>query len=367
MQEKSAVREKRRAGVLAAFWARALCFAVLLAAALGYAAYALIPKYDYGICSMLNHYRQPRESVDVLVVGTSIAYAGINTNVLWEEYGIAAYDLCSAEQPFWDSYYILKEALKTQRPRLIILDAKPAIYTQDYSRRSRIIMSTFGILSPENRLGAIRASLEDPDEVRDYLLAFPVLHNGYSKLEGSMLAFPPDNGDRGSAWKGFIEVDTVEKHSKPSFVWNSVKRPINAREEEYVRKIFALAKEEGIPLLLVCMPNPDYKEDHMYMNYLWHVAEEYGASGLEGEVGINYNHPDLRFGLRYSSCFADWQHLNVKGSMIFSKRLGEDLKARYDLPDRRGDPAWASWQEAADAWYARLLDFASSGLEEGAN
>ena len=356
-------QEKSRARVLAGFWARALCFVVLALLALGYAAYALTPKNDYGICSMLHYYRQPQDTVDVLVVGTSIGYAGVNTNVLWEEYGIAAYDLCSAEQPFWVTYYQLKEALKTQRPKVILLDAKPAIYTQDYGKKGRIILSTYGILSPENRIGAIRASLEDPGKLRDYLLMFPVLHNGYSKIEPEMLAFPPDNGERGQNWKGFIEVDTVEQHSRPSLVWNSVRRNINEREEEYVRKIFELAKQEGIPLFIVCMPNPDYANDHMYMNYLWSLAKEYGASGLEDEVGINYNDPKLRFGLRYSSCFADWQHLNVKGSVIFSRRLGEDLKARYDLPDRRGDGNYASWQAAADEWYARLPEFESSGVE----
>ena len=363
MQEGTERREKSRTGVLAAFWARALCFAVLAISALGYAAYALIPKHDYGICSMLHFYSQPRDTVDVLVVGTSIGYAGINPNVLWEEYGIAAYDLCSAEQPFWFTYYQLKEALKTQRPKVILLDAKPAIYTQDYSKKGRIILSTYGSLSPENRIAAIRASLEDPAKLRDYLLMFPVLHNGYDKIEPQMLAFPPDNGGRGQNWKGYIEVDMVEQHSRPSFVWNRVRRNINAREEEYVRKIFELAREENTPMFLVCLPNPDYANDHMYMNYLWSLAEEYGVSGVEGEVGINYNQPDLRFGLRYSSCFADWQHLNVKGSVLFSKRLGEDLKARFDLPDRRGDERYASWQAAADEWYARYPTFESAGVE----
>ena len=357
-------KEKSRARVLTGFWVRVLCFAVLALSALGYAAYALTPKNDYGICSMLQYYKQPRDSIDVLVVGTSIGYAGVNTNVLWEEYGIAAYDLCSAEQPFWITYYQLKEALKTQRPKVILLDAKPAIYTQDYSKKGRIILSTYGILSPENRIGAIKASLENQSKLRDYVLMFPVLHNRYKQdFEADMLAFPPDNGGRGENWKGFIEEDNVEQHNRPSFVWNSVKRNINAREEEYVRKIFELAHEENIPLFVVCLPNPDYNNDHMYMNYLWSIAEEYNVSGIDGEIGINYNDVNLRFGLRYSSCFADWQHLNVKGSIVFSKKLGQDLKDRYDLPDRRGDETYETWQAAADEWYARLSEFESSGVE----
>ena len=116
---------------LAGFWLRLVCFAALTVLLLSYANFVLTPRHDYGICSMMNLYRQPANSIDVLTVGTSLAYAGINTNVLWEEYGIASYNLCSAEQPFWVSYYTIKEALKTQRPKLILLDAKPAIYTRD--------------------------------------------------------------------------------------------------------------------------------------------------------------------------------------------------------------------------------------------
>ena len=146
--QKTASRGKQ----IAFFWLRLVIFACVAVLLLSYANYVLTPKHDYGICSMMNLYRQPKDSVDVLAVGTSLAYSGINTNVLWQEYGIAAYNLCSAEQPFWVSYYTIREVLKTQHPKLILLDAKPAIYTRDYSRRGRTILSTFGIRGLENRI-----------------------------------------------------------------------------------------------------------------------------------------------------------------------------------------------------------------------
>lgn len=351
-------RNCSRKRLLAGFWLRLVCFAALLAALLAYAAYVLTPKHDYGICSMMNLYRQEDNSVDVLVVGTSLAYSGINTNVLWEEYGIAAYDLCSAEQPFWVSYYTLREALKTQRPAVILLDAKPAIYTRDYSKRGRTILSTFGIRGIENRVGATLACVEHPQDAIGYLLKLPEVHSNYAKLTGADFVLPPDNGGRGGDWKGFIESDAVERHQKPSLVWNSVRRNMNEREEEYARKIFALAQSENIPLLLIGLPNPDYANDHMYYNALWSVAEEYGIHG------VNYNDPEVRYGLHYSSDFADWQHLNVKGSVTFSRKLGADLKMLYDLPDRRGDERYASYDACARRWFAQYPFFESSAWEE---
>ena len=347
-----------RAGKLARFWIRLAVFSLLLLCLLSYTTFVLTPKHDYGICSMVNLYTQPKDSIDVLAVGTSVAYAGINTNVLWEEYGIAAYNLCSAEQPFWVSYYTIREALKTQHPKVILLDAKPAIYTRDYSKRGRTILSTYGIWGLENRIGAIMACVEKPADARSYLLGLPEVHINYTKLEASDFTWPPDNGGRGSSWKGYIESDNEERHEKPSVVFGTTRRNMNDRETEYARKIFELAKQEGIEIMLVAIPNPDYANDHMYFNSLWALAEEYGISG------INYNDPAMRFGLRYSSDFADWQHLNVKGSSKFSRKLAEDLKERYDLPDHRGEERYASYDICAEEWYAKYPTFESAHAEE---
>ena len=340
------------------FLLRAAVFAGLLLAVLSYALYVLVPKDDYGICSMTNLYQQEENTVDVLVLGTSLAYAGVNTNVLWEEYGIAAYNLCGAELPYWSCYHYLTEAMKTQRPRLILLDAKASTYTNDYSHRGRTLMSTSGIASPINRLRAIRASVSEEDFL-GYALGFPQLHSFYQEVTTESFMYPPSNAGRGSSWKGYIECTETEQHSRPSLVWVDTRKPIHAREEDYLRRIIELARQEEIPLMLIGFPNPDYANDHMYYNSLWAIAEEYGVPY------INYNDPALRYGLVYSSCFADWQHLNVKGSVIFSRRLSEDLKAMFDLPDRRGEQKYESWDACSEQWYALYPEYLPVMAGEG--
>ncbi len=328
------------------FLVRTAVFAVVLFIVLFYTLYVLVPKYDYGICSITNLYQQEEDAVDVLVLGTSLAYAGINTNVLWEEYGIASYNLCGAEQSYWISYYYLEEALKTQTPRLILLDAKASTYPRDYSSRGRTFLGTTGIADLSTRLKAIRASVKEEDYL-SFVLGFPQLHSYYSQMTWDNFAYPPDNAGRGADWKGYIEATVTEEHSRPSLVWVETKVDLQVRQEEYLRKIMALAQRENIPLMIVGIPNPDYANDHMYYNTVWGIAEEYGVSY------VNYNDPSIRFGLTYSSCFADWQHLNVKGSVIFSRKLGADLKDMFDLPDRRGEEKYESWNTCADKWYAQ--------------
>lgn len=335
---------------LVGFWLRLVTFSIILLVSTNYTVYVLTPKHDYGICPIMNLYRQPENSVDVLMLGSSCAYAGVNTNILFREYGVAAYNLCTAEQPYWISYYYLEEALKTQQPKLILLDAKASIYQDDYSKRGRTILSTYGIRSFDTRMKAIAACVADED-FAGFALAFPELHSYYQKVETKNFAYPPDNSGRGTDWKGYIEMDVTEQHQEPVPVWTSDRRPINARQEEYFVKTLLLAQEHGIPVLLIGFPNPDYAHDHMYYNTLWHIAAQYGVDG------INFNSPNLRAYLDYASDFADWQHLNIKGSAVFSRLLGNGLKKMYVLPDRRGEVAYATWQQCADNWYAKYPDY----------
>lgn len=332
------------------FWLRLVCFALLLAAVLGYTVYVLTPKHDYGICPITTFYQQPENSVDVLVMGTSCAYAGVNTNILFEEYGIAAYNLCTAEQPYWITYHYLEEALKTQRPKLILLDAKASVYTDDYSKRGRTILATYGIRDLGVRMRAIAACVQEED-VAGYALAFPQLHSYYAEVGKESFIMPPTNGGRGPDWKGYIEMDVTEQHEPPALVWTDTRKPIHARQQAYFEKTLRLARTHDIPVMLIGFPNPDYANDHICYNSLWHIAQQHGVGG------INYNHPDLGLKLCYSSDFADWQHLNVNGSAIFTRRLGEDLKELYDLPDRRGEETYASWQRCADAWFDKYPDY----------
>ena len=350
---KQATGRKR---MLAGFGVRMSCFIVLMGAVMLYGIYVLTPHHDYGICPMLNLYQQPKNSVDVLVAGSSLAYSGTNTNVLWKAYGISSYDLCGAEQPFWSTYYQLKEALRVQRPKLIVLDAKAAVYTRDYSTRSRTILSTYGILSPDNRAGAVFACAEQQNAL-SLLLAYPEVHNNYAGVGWEDFIIPPTNGDRGNTWKGYIETDLVEAHEYPYASRSSTKKKMKPRAEEYVRKIFELAQAENIPLLVVAFPNPDYGNDMLYYNSLWKVAEEYGVPY------IDYNFQALDIGLDYSLDFADWQHLNVRGSMKMSMKLGQDLKERYNLADHRGDPAYASYDECAGIWFDKLDTFQTAPKE----
>ena len=90
-------------------------------------------KSDHGINQNRGLYFQSEDSIDAVFLGTSHIHCNVNTALLWEEYGIAAYDYSGAEQPLWMTYYYLKEFYKYQDPKVVVLDLyAPARFKEDY-------------------------------------------------------------------------------------------------------------------------------------------------------------------------------------------------------------------------------------------
>ena len=67
-------------------------------------------------------YEEKKNEIDLIVIGSSNSFCTINPLVLYEEYGIAAYDFGSSSQPMNISVLYLKEALKRQKPKVVALE-----------------------------------------------------------------------------------------------------------------------------------------------------------------------------------------------------------------------------------------------------
>lgn len=299
-----------------------------------------------GIFSIENFYEQPKDSVDVLVLGSSHAFEDISTADLWDEYGIAAYDLGGSEQPLWNTYFYLREALKYQKPKLIVLEAFMATYPEDYQESNRIISNTYGMRLSKNKVSAIFASVPRGERI-NYLLEYIQYHGRYTDI--SSADFLKNQGkSMYENWKGF-ECSTLSKKNEicdVSAVADAV--PMTEKNERYFRGIIELARANDIPICVVVSPDANICEaDQRIYNYVETVCNEYGVPYL------NYNLKYDETGIDPEYDFADDVHLNQIGSQKYTKCLGAFLKENYELPDRRGDERWNSWE--LDASYVRRV------------
>ena len=285
-------------------------------------------------------YRQEENTIDVLCLGSSHTYSNINPAVLWDEYGMASYNLAGSNQPLWNTYYYLKEALKYQIPELVVLDVYRAVEYLDYQDDARVAMNTFGLRHSKEWEEMLKVSLEDEDSYMDYLLRYPVYHNRYQELKKQ--DFFPYNGDyNGDNYKGFNLncISTTYYEGFPDVSEVTDVGVMTEKTEEYLVKIIELAKEREIPLLLLSAPYMGVlPEDKMIYNRVEEIAKEYGVRF------VDFNEYYRQIGFNPATDFAESSHLNYYGSEKYTSFLGKYIKNRYDVTDRRGDEKYASWE-----------------------
>ncbi len=339
MQNSPISEERRKNTAKCMFWVKTISFVVIIS--LCFAAFWGVFRFKYadGIYGWDKYQEQPKGTVDVLVLGSSHAFEGINPAVLYGEYGIAAFDLCGSIQLMWNTYFFLQEALKTQSPKLVILEAYGVTKTNEFSDASRIIKNNYGISSLDQYLPSLMASVPS-GELEEYLWQFNQFHSRYTEL--SPADFKKNLGEEQFVnWKGFGNNTGHTVFERPEFQNLNERLSLTGKTEIYYRKVIELCKEKGIPLLVVAAPYILTAEEQMRFNRAEAIAQEYDVPF------INYNKIYDNLALDFATDFADPEHLNESGNIKFTEKLGEYLIANYDLNDRREQPLWKSWEKNA--------------------
>lgn len=286
-------------------------------------------------------YEQKEDTVDVLNIGNSHMFANVNPAILWDEYGMASYNLGAGLQPPWNTYYYLKEALKYQTPDLIVMDVFGVTQTADYLAPDRTAMNTLGLKWGEEYEGNIEVSVESAEEHPDYWFKFPIYHNRYAGLTEA--DFREYGGDSNAEnYKGYA-LNCISTTIFGGFV--DVESVIDQKEmlpkcEEYLLKTIELAQSAQIPILLTVNPyaGVTYEEKKVY-NRVEELAAELGVDY------IDFNEYCEEIGFDFANDFAEAHHLNYYGAEKFSRYYGAYLKEHYEIPDRRGQEGFETWEE----------------------
>ena len=98
-------------------------FVIMTTVVLGIGQEILKAKYVQDSTAIVDgFYEEEKDDIDVLFLGSSNCFCTIDPLVLYEDFGIAAYNFASSSQPMDISLLYLKEALKRQNPKVVALE-----------------------------------------------------------------------------------------------------------------------------------------------------------------------------------------------------------------------------------------------------
>lgn len=347
---------------------KALVFVILLAMMINLISDVLSIKTTNGIAQWNVFYDIEEESLDVLVLGSSHAFVNINPVVMYEESGIAAFNLCSSMQNMWNTYYFLKEALKYQSPELIVLEAYGVCYNDDYTDfgdnvdiAARVINNNYGMKWSENRIESIFASVPEGRRV-EFLIELIQTHNRYEDIKSKDF-YEAAKYPEGKTWRGQVE----HYGTYPEALWNIHALDskdigtLTPKTEEYYRKVLELAEAEDIPVLIVFAPFSSITDEEKdKINKAMLIAEEYGVDCIDCTTSeFVYN-----IGLDFKNDYVDQVHMNYRGDEKFSKYLASYLDYKYDLPDRRGNDLYADWEAEIEVRKQTVSELKAKEAEE---
>ena len=289
-------------------------------------------------------YNEKRNSLDVLFVGSSHAYHGITPMEIWHEYGIPGYVLGSASQTIPLSYFLIKEGIRTQHPKVIVLEAFGSYYKKDYKNAGSVHHAIdaipYNLTKLEIFCEFLPRTLSLYEEM-EYIFPVSIYHDRWDSLtENDYNGKPP-------YMKGHTFSFRAKPFTEPRAITTA--KAVSEGTATYFEKIVALCRKTGTQLLILQVPSADgktYKYTHKRTNTLFEMAKEAGVPVVDFEV----LREDCPFD--YSADFSNATHMNTLGAEKVSHWLGAYLKEQYELPDRREDPAYSDWNNDYELYRA---------------
>jgi len=308
------------------FFLKSLCFAIVFVICFVIIQEFIRDKWldtEYNPSAKLKgFYAEEDNTLDVIFIGSSQMYADVSPAVLYRDYGIKTYDFCANEQPIWVSYYYVKEALKHQNPKVIVLDMF-TMYGEELEDEGIMHFNLDDLPLSMNKIEAIQAGVSK--DLR-YSFYFPIAkyHGTWidyyeAKADGAFY----NQKDMNKGYSPFIFKSDLEDAAKEEVVNQKEFTAIPEMSKEWLIKIIELCKNEDVPLLLIKTPNGNAERQKLY-NSVSLLAKEY----------------DVPF-VNMNTVFDGQAHVNIIQAEKISDYIGEYLITNYDFSNvSKNDPSF---------------------------
>lgn len=302
----------------------------------------MIPKWETDglwepITNMVDgFYHEEKNSLDVIYLGSSNAFYDVNPLVIWEEYGITGYVLGSGEQRLPVSYYYLLEALKTQKPKVVVLECLNIFATGNPTEEQNRKAFDYMKLSKQ-KIESLKTVISEEESLSSYI--FPIIRYHGRIWELSARDFTYLFADKHYPLKGYAYSDK-QAENLPSFDMEAVVHEnlsVSETNRLYMDKIKELCEENQIQLVLMKTPNIE-----------WGINEHKQFSAYAESLSLpyyDYNAFFRELGIKEVDCFLDGAHLNGKGAELLSRHLGGVLVGFLEEKPTYSEAVIKQWSE----------------------
>ena len=270
-------------------------------------------------------YTLPKNSVEVMIYGSSHAYRGVSTEKLYAKYGIGAFNHAWNWQKIDTTRLFIDDSLAYQKPKVALIET---YHVHAVNRNADPSAEIFSSKYLRNR-NAVNEYLKNSfgtnyKSYLGYYLPVIVFHENWNILKKSNF-IDSETDEFHRINMGYCKTDGITVLSRSSITCNE-QSGLDSDAKEELEKIIAVCKENDIKIVFFTTP--------FYGNHAYHdVMQEY--SEAHDCIYVDFFELFDEVGFDPEKDFSDGGHLNVYGAEKVSDYLGKVLVENFDLTDMR--------------------------------
>ena len=314
--------------------------------------------YNEEVYTASDYKSYPEDIIDVLVLGSSHAQYSFVPAFFYEETGLYSYILGSSCQPLKVSYQMLKEGLKTQSPKLVILEVYTSMPLKSVCADDSCYVRAEYEMSGEEKYTTISYLPEEKAET--YYNDFLNYHNNWRELASLDKLLTPLQKDNSE--DKIIESSFGYVYNEPAWNYKNFWYPnqfgyvepatLEKEDEEALNSILQLCKENDISLILYKSPMDGIDEENQsYLEGVWKWANENEVPHID----FNQNAALYTY---FMNVHSDSYHAYINGAFIITEKLME-LVNQLNIPfdHKANDTMDANYNKNAQYYTSRYLKY----------
>lgn len=287
------------------------------------AGYILDPKYAQdGIDAIRAFYSVEENSLDVIVYGSSRSWKGCDTRVMYNDYGLNAYNYSANWLCINTVSLFLQDSLKTQKPQIACIETGLVNYIEkDIELDGQVYYTKYMHPSKAKRNFLKQCFGNHKERYLSYIFPLIMFHDNWSVMGKEN--FSKSNYKYYLNTRGFCPSRDVRDYVFADYT-TFTEEPIREDCMQVLNEMVSVCRENDIQIIFFTIPCAlEYRHSEAMSQF----ASENGCAYLN-----LYEHID-EMGLDEKTDIMDEEHLNESGAGKVGEYLSKYILDNYELSD----------------------------------
>lgn len=293
------------------------------------------------IATIEGFYKEPKNSIDVMMIGASEVYADYSATTAWKEHGYTSYSLGVSGVPGSLYKSMLRESLTRQHPKLVVFEVNGFLQKDSYYDRTAQLHSWIDNIHDESNRVQTISEVVPKDEQDNFINPLKLYHGNWKNPGKCMNSFVTRVAMKISGTSYMKGFSSIAKSSD----CNSDKQKtlyFTDKSRAYLTDLLEYCKKQGVEKVLFArFPHEKQIKNPEVLTQIEDLVKSYGYDFA------SFENDKETIGIKANDDFYNSEHLNVKGSQKFTQFVARYLTDNYKLPKEHSAKITTQWKKCA--------------------